>query len=931
MLEQEYKISYFDENGFVRKQCAKCGGNFWTTDAERETCGDAPCDPYSFIGNPVFSKQYDVDSMREKFLKFFEANSHTRIERYPVVARWRDDIYLTIASIADFQPYVTSGIIPPPANPLTISQPCIRLDDLDSIGRTGRHLSTFEMMAHHAFNKKDDEKYWKNDTVRYCDELLQSLGVNRDIVTYREEPWAGGGNAGACLETLVGGLELATLVFMNYKQVPANQPSEGMIKGKPYVKMDNYIVDTGYGLERFVWASKGSPTIYDAVMPGIVNSLMERAGIEHSLDDPEYAQILAQNARFAGLMDVSGSSNLMALRKQVAESIGIDVDKLQKIIEPVETVYQIADHTRGLAFMLGDGIIPSNAKAGYLARLVIRRTLRHMKNLDLSESIADLVALQIQDMSHYPEFSRKLPTILEILDNEEEKYGETLTRGTRFVEKMAQYYKKEQQPIPTDKLVELYDSHGIPPEISKEVANDIGVAVDLPDNFYSIVADSHMSAQETDVEVHPFAERISQLPKTKRMYYEEPTRMDFEAVVLDVFENNIVLDQTLFYPEGGGQGSDKGTFSTEDALLHVVDVNIVDDVVLHTIKPTEDSHQCKRGSVINCKVDEKRRLAHARHHTATHIVNECAKRVLGEHIWQAGASKTEKKARLDITHFKRITQEQLDRIELFANDIVMSDIKVLTKWMERGEAEKEYGFSLYQGGVPPGSQIRVVTVASDIEACAGTHMSSTGLVGPIKIIRTERIQDGVERIEFAAGEAAVVMMQEKDAILQNAADTLSVNIDQLPATVLRFFNEWKELQKENTRLKEKIADISLNSMLNDAVEIAGIRVIANVSSSADIDELIKIASQLSKVDDVIAIIGSGSTLDGKGAKIVAAAGAHARDKGIHAGNLVRDMAKVVGGGGGGKPDVAQGGGEDVEKLDDAITLGVSMIKDALLR
>ncbi|MCK5661761.1 MAG: alanine--tRNA ligase, partial [Methanosarcinales archaeon] len=346
--------------------------------------------------------------------------------------------------------------------------------------------------------------------------------------------------------------------------VPANQPSEGMIKGKPYVKMDNYIVDTGYGLERFVWASKGSPTIYDAVMPGIVNNLMEIAGIDHSLDDPEYAQILSQNARFAGLMDVSGSSNLMALRKQVAESIGIDVDRLQKIIEPVEAVYQIADHTRCLAFMLGDGIIPSNAKAGYLARLVIRRTLRRMKELGLSESISDLVALQIQDMSYYPEFAKKMPIISEILDNEEVKYGETLTRGTRFVEKMAQYYKKEQQPIPTDKLVELYDSHGIPPEISKEVANELGVEVDLPDNFYSIVADSHMSAQETDVNVHPFADRIAQLPKTKCMYYEEPTRMEFEAVVLDVFENYIVLDQTLFYPEGGGQGSDRGTFSTED-------------------------------------------------------------------------------------------------------------------------------------------------------------------------------------------------------------------------------------------------------------------------------------------------------------------------------------------------------------------------------
>lgn len=224
------------------------------------------------------------------------------MSRYPVVARWRDDIYLTIASIADFQPFVTSGEVAPPYNPLTISQPCIRLSDLDAVGRTGRHLTTFEMMAHHAFNKPDAEIYWKDRTVELCDELLNSLGVDPMAVTYKEEPWAGGGNAGPCVETLVGGLEVATLVFMNLEQTK-DGPIE--IKGEKYRKMDNYIVDTGYGLERFVWASKGSPTIYDAVFPNIVKELVNLAGIEHELENPEYANILAQNARLAGLMDVN--------------------------------------------------------------------------------------------------------------------------------------------------------------------------------------------------------------------------------------------------------------------------------------------------------------------------------------------------------------------------------------------------------------------------------------------------------------------------------------------------------------------------------------------------------------------------------------------------------------------------------------------------
>jgi len=172
MLEDEYQLNYFFENGFERKTCSKCGSAYWTRDPDRITCGDAPCDPYSFIGSPVFTKQYDLSQMREKFLSFFEEHNHTRVDRYPVIARWRDDIYLTIASIADFQPFVTSGMVPPPANPLTISQPCIRLPDLDSVGRSGRHLTNFEMMAHHAFNNPQKEIYWKNETVEYCDALL---------------------------------------------------------------------------------------------------------------------------------------------------------------------------------------------------------------------------------------------------------------------------------------------------------------------------------------------------------------------------------------------------------------------------------------------------------------------------------------------------------------------------------------------------------------------------------------------------------------------------------------------------------------------------------------------------------------------------------------------------------------------------------------
>jgi len=914
MQNDEYQLDYFKENGFVRKQCPKCGKNFWTRDSETEFCGDPPCVSYSFIGAPVFKKEYDISSMRETYLSFFEKHGHTRVKRYPVIARWRDDIYLTIASIADFQPFVTSGLVPPPANPLTISQPCIRLDDLDAVGRSGRHLTTFEMMAHHCFNSRKKEIYWKDRTVELCDSLLASLGLDLNAVTYKESPWAGGGNAGPSVEVLVGGLELATLVFMDLKQVKGGSIE---IKGDTYEKMDNYIVDTGYGLERFVWASKGSPTIYDAVFPRIVNELMDLAGIEHTIENPEYANIFSQNARFAGVMDISGQANLLQLRKKVADSIGTTVEKLQKLMVPVETVYSITDHTRCLAFMLGDGIIPSNVKAGYLTRLVLRRTLRLMKELDIREPLIEIIEMQIRNFPEYPEFRERLDTIREIVALEEEKYADTIERGTKLVRKTASHFREKKEKIPLAELIQLYDTHGIPPEITREVAKEAGVEVELPDTFYSLVAQSHSKSQEEEEETLPL-----ELPQTRKLYYEYPEQMEFEAKVLDVIENSVILDRTLFYPEGGGQPADHGTLSVNDYVANVVDAQNINGVIVHE---TDSDFGFAKGDTVKGIIDWERRLAHMRHHTATHIVNDSAKAVLGKHIWQTGAQKSTDRARLDLTHYKRISESEFKEIELLANKAVMKNQPVFIDWMDRVEAEKQYGFVLYQGGVPPGKEIRILRVGNDVEACGGTHVSNTGLIGPIKLIKTERIQDGVERIEFSAGEAAVKRVQERDELLNKSSEALRVSPEQLPDTVNRFFDEWKELKKENERLKAELAEARVKAMMGDAVEINGLKVLSKKIPHADVEELIKAATEFSKNDDVVALLAS----DVGGVKFVVAAGSGAQKRGVNSGAIVREMSKIVGGGGGGKLGIAQGGGTDVMRIEEALERGVEMVRERM--
>jgi alanyl-tRNA synthetase len=911
MLEEEYQLEYFKTQGFTRRICKSCGSAFWTRDSSRDICGDAPCEPYTFIGNPVFNT-HSLDSMREAYLSFFEKHGHTRVERYPVVARWRDDIYLTIASIADFQPFVTGGIVPPPANPLTISQPCIRLNDLDSVGKSGRHLTTFEMMAHHAFNTPSEEIYWKDRTVELCDQFIASIGGDITKVTYKEHPWIGGGNAGPSVEVLIGGLEIATLVFMSLGRQKTSAPGYDL-NGEMYYPMKLRIVDTGYGLERLVWASKGSPTIYDAVFPEMVSKVMSAAGLSHMLDNKEFTKILALNAKFAGLMDISGT-NLFQLRKKVAAAIDISPEKLDKMITPIEKVYAVVDHTRCLAYMLGDCIVPSNVREGYLARLVIRRTLRMMNELKIQEPLADLVEQQTKIIGMNA-FEQDISIVREIIDRETEKYASTLERGTRIVQKIAQSYKSKSQRVPLSEIVTLYDSHGIQPEMVKDIATKEGAVVDLPDNFYSMVADMHSESKKEVVEdkTSKYSVRVDGLPPTKKLYYEQSSDIEFEAVVLDFFDGYAVTDQTLFYPDGGGQPADTGSLVSSDSMVRVDGVIKIGEVILHHIT----GGVLRRGERVKGMVDEERRWSLMRHHTATHILLHAAKEVLGVHIHQAGAQKGSESSRIDIRHFKHITPDELRKIETEANRMIMASQPVEISVEDRTKAEQKYGFSLYQGGVPPGRDIRVVKVAGDIEACAGTHCRNTGEVGVIKIIRVEHIQDGIERIEFTAGLAAIFYMQHLENIVASSSEILSVQPDNLPSSVSRFFNEWKDQKKDIDRMSARLVDLEMQTLVAESISGVSV-VIRRIDLPAR--ELVALAASISDKGGVALIAGAGDTV-----RVVLTSG----DSRVNAGEIISQVCSLLGGKGGGKPTMAQGGGPDTNQLDLALKVGRERIIAAL--
>jgi len=924
---EEYELPFFKEQGFVRKLCPTCGEYYWTQKVEQETCGESTsdgCACYTFLKNPPTRSCYNLPEMREAFLSFFEKHGHKRIKPYPVVARWRSDIYLTHASIIDFQPYVTEGIAPPPANPLVIAQPCIRLVDISNTGPTfGRHGTIFEMGGHHAFNYPDHEVYWKDQTVRYHHAFVTDLlGVPSEEVTYKEDVWVGGGNAGPDVECIIGGLEVATLVFMQYK----------VVNGE-FVKLPIRTVDTGYGLDRFAWLSQGAPSCFHAIYGSLLDKVFSMAGLK--VDNA----LLYSVAKHSGLVSVDKTANRLDARRKVAELVGANVNELDKVLMPIENAFAIADHTKCLSFMLSEGIVPSNIHEGYLARLLFRRVYRLLRSLNMDvERLYDIVDMQVNYWGKdYPHIKTMRDEIMEMIKVEEDKFEDTLKRGKGMVVRIAADLKANGvKRLPTETLSELYDSHGLPPEIVREAAEAEGVTVEVPEDFYTLIANRHMQTdkpvEEEEIKTEASLESaIEKLPATEPMYYVDAYIREFDARVLKVIDGkHIALDRTYFYPEGGGQPSDQGVLMFGDIKAEVVHVQKVGRVILHEIKGPSPP---KEGDTIHGVLDWDKRYTLMKAHTATHLVNGAARRVLGEHVWQHGTQKGVESTRLDISHYRRLTADEIHKIETLANKAVLADMRVITTWMPRGEAESLYGFRLYQGGAVPGKDIRVVKTGDwDVEACAGTHLKSTGEIGFLKMIYTERIQDGVERLGYAVGIHALKAVQEEELLLWKLSETLSASLEKLDKTAEKLVKELKEANSEKRKLIKELA--AKESVIDTAETAAVVQEIDGVTlvkrdflEEIDVNRMVQTANEMIKHNQATVTLFYGA--DSKNARVLVMAGQAAMKKGVNAGDVVREIAPIIGGGGGGKPSFAQGGGTKPKKLQDAVKIAEETIRKQL--
>lgn len=781
--DKYYATSVLKKEGFERRCCKKCRIYFWTT-TDSDVCGNPACSGgFRFINGTPAKKKLDYIRVWKEFSKLFSKWGYTPIKRYPVAARWRNDTDFVQASIYDFQPYVVSGEVEPPANPLVVPQFCLRFNDIDNIGITGAHYCAFVMIGQHAFMQpKDwDQNRFFTDIHNW---LKQGLGLPNDEIIFHEDAWAGGGNFGPCMEYFSRGLELGNQVYMLYEQTPS---------GNKELKLK--VLDMGMGHERNAWFTQGKSTSYETTFPTVVKKLYDITGIKVD------SELMRKFLPYSSYLNIDEADDIDKVWKNISRNIGVDVDELRRKIMELAALYSIAEHSRALLVALTDGALPSNTGGGYNLRVILRRALsfidKHKWNIELPE-LCEWHADYLKPL--FPELKDGLKQVEKILEVEKEKYNASKQKAQSVISNLVQ------KEIDENTLLQLYDSQGIPPESVREEASKLGRKVEIPDNFYARVAELHEKQEQEHATKKEHKLDLSGVSDTKALYFEDYSKLKFKAKALKIIENKVILEQTCFYPTSGGQLHDTGFIEGEK----VSDVFKQGSVIVHVLSfPPKFSE----GDEVNCEIDKERRFQLAKHHTSTHIVNAAARKVLGSHINQAGAKKDLDKATIDITHYQALTDEELKKIEKESNKIVRNSIDVGSRFYPRTAAEQEFGMGIYQGGAVPGKQIRIVNIKDiDVEACGGTHLKNTSEAGEIKILKAAKISDGIVRIYFTAGEASQKEKKGESQILEESSKLLGVKIEELPARVNELFEKWKLAKKSQAKGKEvNPADLALSS------------------------------------------------------------------------------------------------------------------------
>lgn len=773
------------ELGYMRKQCKSCETYFWTVHEDRGVCGDPQCiGGVQVVEDNPTKVNLSYIGVWNKIVEILEPRGYEPIKRYPCVARWNPTSEFTIASISAFQPYVITGEVEPPAKKLIIPQFCLRFNDIENVGITGSHNTGFSMIGQHQFVPPEE---WDQGQIfmDMHDFIHEGVDLPKEEITIHEDSWAGGGSFGCSLEFFSRGVELFNQVYTMFEQTPQG-PKELKLK----------VLDMGMGQERVAWFSQGTPNMYEAIFPYVLSKLREITRIDLDL------KLYNNFSQYSALLNVDEVEDMEEAWKNVADKLDMDVKKLRETILPMTGIYSIAEHARTLLFAINDGKLPSNVGGGYNLRVIFRRAISFIDKFQWDIEIADVCRWHAEELNElFPEVSEHLNEIEEILEVEKKKYYRTKKKAEKILENLL----SKEKEISTEKLIELYDSRGISPDMVKETAKKFDIKVKIPDNFYNLVVQTHEAVEQVHATEQEVEVNVEGIPETESLYYYDYTKTSNTAKVLKISDHKVIVDKSVAYPTSGGQLHDIGNINGQE-FENVLKVN---NHVVHILK---EEPQFKEGDEVEVKVNEEWRRQLSQHHTATHIVNAAAREILGSHVNQAGAKKTRERSHLDITHYENLSRDEIKRIEERANEIVDAAIDLNLKFMPRSEAEREYGMSIYQGGAVPGKSIRIVEVPGiDVEACGGTHLNNTSETGKIKILKSQKIQDGVVRLVYTAGKATEEIIERDRRIIERLSEHFNINSDKLVGRVKELLTKWKNINKALASGKVNQEDLKLKS------------------------------------------------------------------------------------------------------------------------
>ncbi len=872
-------------------------------------------------------KNMGVNELRESFLSFFESKGHLSARSYSLVPKNDKSLLLIAAGMAPLKPYFTGQEIPPKTR-MTTCQKCIRTTDIENVGKTARHGTFFEMLGNFSFGD-----YFKREAIAWAWEFLtQTLEFDPErlyVSVYEEDDEAeaiwhneiglskdrifrmgkednfwehGSGPCGPCSEiyfdrgakygcgkpTCTVGcdcdryMEIWNLVFTQY-----DRQDDGS-----YLPLAKKNIDTGMGLERLAAVMQGADSIFDVdTIKSIRDHVCRIAGVSYGADPKT---------------DVS--------------------------------IRVITDHIRALTFMTSDGVLPSNEGRGYVLRRLLRRAARHGRLLGIGRPfLAELAETVVANSkSAYPELEDKKASIVKTIMSEEDKFYQTLDGGLAILQDFIAAMKENRETVLSgEKAFKLYDTYGFPADLTTEILGEEGMRLD-EDGFRQAMESQRVRARQARAETNYMGAQATvynELDPAMETVFDGYERTWRQGTILALTSESVKVDDapeglhvtvftdyTPFYATMGGQEGDFGTIQTDTGLVAVdTTIKAIGEKIGHVGKVIEG--HVSVGQKARLIADPLNRLATSRGHSATHLLQKALRDVLGTHVEQAGSSVSADRLRFDFTHYQAMRPEEIEKAEREVNRQILAALPITTEVMPMEKARQSGAMALF--GEKYGENVRVVSMGDySRELCGGTHLNNTAQIGTFVILSESGVAAGVRRIEALTGEKALAHFRKQKEELNTIASLLKSSTDRAAKSVENLLQQTKSLQKELETLKSRISAGAADEILKQAETVGGLRVLVACRKDLDMDGLRNLGDTLKeKLGECVILLAGGTDKP----QFIAMATKGAVEAGANAGAIVREAAKLTGGGGGGKPAMAQAGGRDASRIEEALAAGRTVI------